>query len=202
MEWRPVVGYEDYLEVSDEGYIRRIPRWVNHRWGSQILLKPKILARYKNNTGYYFTKTEICRKTVHICIHKAVAEAFIPNVQNKPQIDHIDGDKSNNRVTNLRWVTNRENFDYSVEMGLRENSFKALENNRNNPLRIQKMKEANISKGTPNYCYTEDNILVAEYRSYGEAARAVGTSPSHVRDCCVGRRKRCKGFVFRLKFNQ
>lgn len=202
MEWRPVVGFEDYLEVSDEGYIRRIPRLVNHRWNSTVLLPPKILARYKNKKGYYFTRTEINRETVHICIHKAVAEAFIPNVHNKPQIDHIDGDKSNNRASNLRWVTNRENFDYSVEIGLRENSYKALEENRNNQRRIQKIKDANIEKGTANCCYTKDNVLVAEYRSYGEAARAVGTSPSHIRDCCIGRRNSCKGFVFRPKFKQ
>lgn len=196
MEWRPVVGFEGYLEVSDEGYIRRTPRLVNHRWNSKMLLNPKTLARYTNRKGYYYSRTEINCKSTHICIHKAVAEAFIPNPENKPQIDHIDGDKSNNKVSNLRWVTNRENYDYSVELGLRVNSYKALEEHRHDPVRVQKVKENNIKNGKKNYCYTDGNVFVAEYPSYGQAARAVGTTPSHVRDCCVGKRKSCKGFVF------
>lgn len=100
---------EDY-EVSNLGRIRKKS---TH----------KILKCEREEKGYLrFSKT-ICGKKKHFAIHRLVALAFIPNPENKPQIDHIDCNKSNNCVSNLRWCSNKENAHWRAEhsKALKEN---------------------------------------------------------------------------------
>jgi hypothetical protein len=83
------------------------------------LLKP-----FKNRKGYLMVNIKDLQKTKSV--HRLVADAFIPNVDNKPQINHINGIKSDNKVSNLEWVTNEENFNHALANGLRENCGRAL----------------------------------------------------------------------------
>jgi hypothetical protein len=93
-EWKLIEGYENY-EVSSHGRVR------NNKTG--LILKPAY-----NNCGYIHVSIINTNKTTRM-VHRLVALAFIPNPENKIQIDHIDNDKTNNNISNLRWVTPHEN---------------------------------------------------------------------------------------------
>ena len=111
--WRPVKGYEGRYEVSNDGRVRSVDTYVNCRGGKTRLSKGRIKPLYRNNRGYVIVN--LCRdnKTAYSLVHRLVADAFISNPYGKPQVNHIDGDRSNNHTDNLEWVTDNENKTHS-----------------------------------------------------------------------------------------
>ena len=100
--WGDVIGYEGKYQVNTKGEIRSL----NYgRMNKICLLKP-----YLGNRGYLNVVLSKDNKTKIKMVHKLVAEAFIPNEDSKPFIDHINNIKTDNRVENLRWVTHKENM--------------------------------------------------------------------------------------------
>lgn len=111
--WKSVVGFEDRYEVSNDGRVRSCDIYVKCRGGKTRLSKGRMKPLHPNNRGYL--TVNLCRdnKTERFLVHRVVAEAFIPNTNNKPQVNHIDGDNTNNRADNLEWVTDNENKAHS-----------------------------------------------------------------------------------------
>jgi len=119
-EWKPVVGYEGYYEVSNLGNVRSIDRLDSRGW------------RRKGHPCSLVTRSDN-RITVALCrentvrarlVHRLVADAFLPNPNNYPQINHKDFDPTNNRVDNLEWCTAKYNVNYSIDnvlASIREN---------------------------------------------------------------------------------
>ena len=115
-EWRPVKNYEGFYEVSSFGRIRGLDRYVLEEKGTTRFVKGKILKPW-NDSGDRYLMIMLCKNGEHEkrLMHRLVAEAFIPNPNGLPEVDHIDHDTKNNNVTNLRWVTHRENLHHSYE---------------------------------------------------------------------------------------
>ena len=111
--WKAVEGYESGYEISSYGALRSLDRLdIRGQRQTGRLLKPTM--------SYAYLAYELChageRKPVKA--HRLVAATFIPNPENKPQVNHIDGDKLNNQVNNLEWVTHRENIQHAYDTGL------------------------------------------------------------------------------------
>lgn len=111
-EWRDIPGYEGSYQASTLGRIRSLDR-VIMRGGSkrrgpyEARLKGKILVQVSNNQGY---RVVPLGKDAPCCrVHQLIAKTFIPNLENKPMINHIDGNTANNKIDNLEWCTNQEN---------------------------------------------------------------------------------------------
>lgn len=109
-EWRPVVGYEGLYEVSNTGRVRSVDRYVKTCYGSYRLHKGKVLSPGIRPDGYLVVSLQYRMFRVH----RIVAEAFLPNPDNLPQVNHKDEDKSNNRVDNLEWCTAKYNNNYGT----------------------------------------------------------------------------------------
>lgn len=111
--WKPVVGYEGRYEVSNEGVIRSLDVAVRCRGTGIRVHKGKLLPCRANNRGYLTVNLTKDNITKSFLVHRAVAEAFIPNFFALPQVNHKDGNKGNNDVSNLEWVTDDENKAHS-----------------------------------------------------------------------------------------
>lgn len=111
-EWRPVVGYDGSYEVSSMGNIRSLDR-LNGRgsWIKGRLMKPAM-----NQKGYMRVGLSFKGKQTYYSVHRLVAQAFVTNPDDKPQVNHINENKTDNRVSNLEWVTNRENAVHGTKI--------------------------------------------------------------------------------------
>ena len=168
MKWKNIPGHSFYM-VSDNGCV------MNTRTGH--ILKGKATGKgYKEGKGYL----SVCLDKKYYKIHRLVAQAFIPNPDNKPQVNHIDGDKKNNRVDNLEWCTNQENKKhyFSLEDGKR-------------------LKERYEGSGNPH----SKAVLCVEtgkvYPTLRDAGKDLGLSPSNLTPVCKGKWKTFGGYHWR-----
>jgi len=109
-EWRPVKGYDGYCEVSSLGRVRTIPRKVKSPRGGHAKRSLRMRKPHITDSGYKHTFMYIDGNQKGVFVHRLVAEAFIPNPRNKPQINHKNMNKLDNTVENLEWCTRSENM--------------------------------------------------------------------------------------------
>lgn len=124
-EWKPVVGFEDSYEVSSFGSIRSIERIVERASGQgDLLKKSQPIKQYVTPKGYLRLQLSQQGKQKNLMGHRIVAEAFIENPDQKPQINHKDGNKKNNCVANLEWATASENLQHAYDNDLKKAAVK------------------------------------------------------------------------------
>lgn len=117
--WKDIEGYEGAYQVSSFGRVKSMSRYREGRNGSIVPLHEKVLCLKTNKQGYSIIGLySICRK--FFSVHRLVASAFIKNTENKETVNHIDGVKSNNNVSNLEWSTHSEQMNHAVKNDLLE----------------------------------------------------------------------------------
>ena len=107
--WKDIKGFEGSYQISSLGRVKSLDRTVVYKDGRTHIHKGQIMTGSDNGKGYKTIDLYTGNKRTKKLIHRLVAETFIDNPLNKNEIDHIDTDKTNNRVENLRWVTHTEN---------------------------------------------------------------------------------------------
>lgn len=166
--WSKINGFPNY-SVSNTGKVR------NDNSG-----KTKVPVR--GTTGYYNVDLYNNGKRSKISIHRIVGETFVDNPNNKPQINHIDGNKLNNNVENLEWVTASENMQHAFRSGLAKPSRGML--GKKNPNGGRKGKPVRIVE------------TGEEFSSILECEKAIDGNNRHICDCLAGRQRTHRGFTF------
>lgn len=163
--WLDIEGYEGLYQISNKGRVKSLYK------GSERILRPAI-DRY----GYYkiMLYNDGVRKT--FTIHRLVAQAFIPNLYNKPQINHLDENKLNNCVYNLEWATAKENINYGTHN-----------------------ERVGNSQSKPIIQYSKSGDFIREWKSASEVKRVLGIDNSHIIECCRGKLKSAGNFIWKYK---
>lgn len=179
-EWRQIKGYEGYYEVSNLGRVKRIEGIKNYR-NNVISCKENITNGTITKFGYLRTGLSVKNKRKSFMIHRLVLSAFIENTNNKRCVNHIDGDKQNNNILNLEWVTDKENRDHAIKNGLVD-----IEKVRNNARKLG-LQTVHSIKG-----WNKKNVINIEtgkkYVSITDAAKDIGHNISYLQDKIRGDR--------------
>lgn len=178
-EWKDVRGLEGYYQVSNHGRVRSLDREVvNNRNGGMRFIKGrsmKLTESKGRGDGKQYLVVNLRKKgwsKVHL-VHRLVAEHFIPNPQNLPTVNHINGDKHDNHFENLEWCS------------YLDNNIHALENNLRKP------------KSNPIAQYAASGELINTYKSISEASRATGLDRSSISHAVNGRIDLYGGFIWK-----
>lgn len=115
---KPIKDLENLYEVDTLGNIYSLPK-VRKTPTTEFVTKERVLKPYKNSWGYLLVDLRKDNKRYLKCVHRLVAETFIPNPENKAQVNHKDGNKLNNNIENLEWCTCSENQQHAFDTGLK-----------------------------------------------------------------------------------
>ena len=119
--WKPISEFDGFYEISGKGDVRSVERKIELPNKVKRLIKARLLKVRQNNDGYSEVRLSKGGKTYTRFIHRLVAQEFIPNPYNLPEVNHISGVKSNNAPSNLEWATHAQNVQHSYNTGLNSN---------------------------------------------------------------------------------
>ena len=147
----------------------RVKSWARKRKGTTNT--KDIIMKVCNKDGYNIVNLWKNKKKKTIKVHRLVAEAFIPNLDNKPYINHKNAIRNDNTIQNLEWCTQKENILHAYKIGSRQTK------------RIQQ--------------YDLKNDLIRNWSSIKDASQKLKISNGHICSCCKGKRKSAGGFIWK-----
>lgn len=170
--WKPIEGYEGYYEVSNCGRIRAIARTIHMRNGVRRKHHARVLAQSTHyKSGYKSVMLSKGNEKKRFLVHRLVAEAFIENRLDLPEVNHKDENKSNNNTANLEWCDRKYNNTYGTA----------------------KARSA-VTQGHPVKQIGDGGSVIAVWPSQGAAARATGATQSGISACLRGKAKKSGGY--------
>lgn len=172
-EWRDVAGYEGRYQVSSMGRVKSLERKVPKGYGERTV-KERILKPKTDRYGYLIVGLYAGGKIRTFLVHRLVCEAFRENPEGKPQVNHINEDKTDNRASNLEWCTAKENTNHG---------------SRNE--RIAKSREKPIGQ------YKLDGQLIKVWPSAIEVERQTEFSQGYIWGAANGKHKQAYGFIWK-----
>lgn len=155
--WKDIPNYKGLYQVSNTGKIKSVSHYTrNNRNGGLRLTKGKILSQYKMPNGYFQVQLSNNEKRAKKYVHRLVADSFIENNDKLSDVNHIDGNKSNNNVFNLEWCSHKDN-------------------------QIHMVKNHMTKKAIPVICNETGNV----YHSMSEAEKNTGINRHIIKKLCV-----------------
>lgn len=171
--WKDIQGYEGLYQISNYGRIKglsKISKWNNRVWKEKIL-KQRVVKQYKQ---IFLYKDGIGKEYK---VHRLVAQAFLPNPDNLPQVNHKDGNKLNNNVSNLEWISARDNQLHSVYV-LGNGKFRPIEQ------------------------YDKEGNFIREWEQIRIASNSLNIDESAISKCCKQKRMTAGGYIWKYKEEQ
>lgn len=190
--WKSIDGYEGLYTCSDSGQVKALARMISRRrkndyhsyWKDEKLMSPA-----PHDKGYLKIKLLKKGEAKSFFIHRIIAVAFIPNPENKPQVNHINGIKADNRIENLEWCTASDNLKHAYNTGLQPKD--------RNIKRISDSPNA-----IPVYQYDMSGNLIRQWGSLFEAHLTGLYNKSGISECCSGKRSHHKNYKWTLRQTQ
>lgn len=176
--WKDIHGFEGFYQVSNLGRVRSVDRWVN---GNHIscdfqFMKGKLRKLIKNRCGYWTVMLRKNNSHDSFLVHRLVAEAFIPNPDNLPYVNHKDENPANSIADNLEWCTADYNLKYS-----------------NVAERVNKFKIRRVIQ------FDKNMNEIKRWDSLKEAAKFINRAQQNISRCCRGRCESCGGYKWRYE---
>lgn len=173
--WKDIGGYEGIYQVSSLGNVRSLNR-VDIISDERKFNRKGIMLKFKLcRKGYHRVQLYKNHKGKHCNVHRLVAIEFIPNLNNLAQVNHINGDKSDNSVNNLEWITNEDNMKHGIENNLMNFGHRATKVNQ----------------------FSMDGEFIKSYPSMSQAHRDTGISNGGISMCAKGEYTHSGGFIWR-----
>lgn len=180
--WKEIPGYEGLYQVSNLGRVRTIERYVTEKNG-KTRIKKSIIRKFVVSNSGYAQVTLTCKYKMKLCtVHRLVAITFLEKVSGKNIVNHINGIKTDNSLSNLEWCNKSENELHSYRV----------------------LNKINIPKGKPNYLsmkkvcqYDLKGNHIKTYDSITMASKETNTNRQKISDVCIGKRKKTNNFIWK-----
>ena len=174
--WNDIPDFENQYQVSDLGRIKSLDRVVIYSDGRKYYYKSKIIKPSTINSGYNVARLYVNGVCKSILIHRLVWEAFNGEIPEGMQINHIDEDKTNNRLDNLNLMTCKENINYGTHNE-----------------RVAK------TQSKPVFQYNKQGELIKEWNGVREVEYTLGYFHNNISKCCKGKVKTAYGYIWKYK---
>lgn len=185
--WKDIEGYEGYYQVSNLGRVKSVDRTIL-RSSTPQKVKGKIISQELLNTGYKVVSLWYKKKRKAFTVHRLVAKAFLEKVDGKDFIDHINGIRTDNRVSNLRWCTQRENTNFPIARS------KYIDANKK---RVENIRKFHSKHSLWVEQLTPEGIVVKKWSSVKQASESLGILTSGIYASCVGKKKTAGGYKWK-----